>query len=296
MTRAVGCDVSHWDGDTDFQKMVSSGASFVFIKASQNSEDKKFTQNWKNAKEAGILRGAYHYLDWKKSEIEQANLFADTMRGDYGELPPVLDLEEDPAPYKLSKQSIQTKVWNFLQTLERKTGKIPMIYCGYYYWKDFCSTELRWAKYPFWLAWYADESVIKVPAPWTKWTFWQYTSKGNSILYGSKKKVIDLNYYNGTEAELREWSSGNTPPPSVVTTKKYITTGTVNLRESPDSSGDIIGTIPSNMVIEVDRVEQYYVHILYPNVGWIYSSYVKPIDEQTYKVCPTCNGTGKVLN
>jgi lysozyme len=186
--------------------MSAAGADFVFIKASQQVEDDQFKHSWKNAKSAGLLRGAYHYLDWRMSELTQAALFTGLLVGDVGELPPVLDLEMNPAPLNLTKGVIQGKVWNFLQAVEKATGRIPMIYSGFYYWLEWMNTNTIWARYPFWLAWYAKESIVKVPPPWPKWTFWQYTDKSVGLAFGGETGGMDLSYFNGTVDELRKFA------------------------------------------------------------------------------------------
>jgi len=60
---AQGTDVSHWKGAIDWPKVAASGISFTYIKATQNSVDKRFVENAKGAKAAGLLIGVYHYLD-----------------------------------------------------------------------------------------------------------------------------------------------------------------------------------------------------------------------------------------
>ena len=205
MTRIFGIDVSVWDGVVDFAKAKNSGASFVYIKASQQVADAKFAVNWKAAK--GILpRGAYHYLDWRKSELDQANLFVSTMGGDWGELPPVLDLEMDPTNYGMNVAIVRGKIWNFLTAVEKSTGRIPMLYTGYYYWNQWGSKDAGWLHFPFWLAWYAAESIIKVPLPWTKWTFWQYTDRADGHLFGCQSAGVDLSYFNGTIDQLNQFA------------------------------------------------------------------------------------------
>ena len=208
MTYALGCDVSEWNEQVDFKKMVSGGASFTYIKASQLSADANFATNWANAKSAGILRGAFHYLDWTESELTQAALFVNTMNGDYGDLPPVCDFEmtlNAPPPAVANG-----KLWNFLQYVEKNTGRIPMIYSGYYYWNQYGNPNIGWLHYPFWLAWYESADFIKTethggtgaPLPWTNWTFWQYSKNGNGPQYGSQGLSLDMDYYNGSVSDL----------------------------------------------------------------------------------------------
>ncbi len=84
--RALGVDISHWQGSPDFTKMKNAGATFVYCKASQNQwEDDTFRTNWAAAKEAGLLRGAYHFYDMRsgsKSPKEQAEFFSNVLAED----------------------------------------------------------------------------------------------------------------------------------------------------------------------------------------------------------------------
>lgn len=204
MTRALGCDVSWWDMAVDFEKMRAAGASFCFIKASQRVQDGRFAENWKKAKGV-VLRGAYHYLDFGLSELTQADIFIQALNGDWGELPPVCDFEQYPSEWGITKAVASGKLWNFVTRVERTIGKKPMIYSGYYRWNETIPYSAGWAQFPYWLPWYANESIIRAPKPWTTWNFWQFTDRGDPKKYGSSKAAIDLNFFNGTEDELKTW-------------------------------------------------------------------------------------------
>ena len=52
----------------------------------------------------------------------------------------------------------------------------------------------------------------RIPAPWTAWTFWQYTDKGNGLQYGAESLNIDLNYFNGDEEAFNERFKIDTTP------------------------------------------------------------------------------------
>lgn len=208
---ARGIDVSVWQDDNatsqkiDFNKAVSAGASFAYIKASQLAPDSDFVDNWKNAKDSGILRGAYHYLDWRESELTQAYRFVSMLKNDHGELPPMADFEMKPMP-----SDAQGRLWNFLQIVERELGVIPGIYCGYYSWTEYGTPNKGWARYPLWLAWWRiPQLFLRIPKPWTTWTFWQYDDKGDGLAFGAESKQIDVNWYNGTEAQLHDKYGGS---------------------------------------------------------------------------------------
>jgi len=101
MTKIIGLDVSFWQDyngtpqQIDFNKAVTNGANFVFIRGSQNLDiDPDFEYNQYEAKKAGLLRGAYHFLDYRGSATDQARFFASLYNGRDFELPGVLDFEQ----------------------------------------------------------------------------------------------------------------------------------------------------------------------------------------------------------
>lgn len=59
-----GVDVSHYQGKIDWEKFREQQVVFAFIKATEGSShtDEYFADNWENAKTAGIVAGAYHFL------------------------------------------------------------------------------------------------------------------------------------------------------------------------------------------------------------------------------------------
>jgi len=207
MARALGFDLSAGDGKVDFIKAKAAGISFMYTKASQQTVDPTYYRNMEGAKAVGILRGSFHYMDFAISDKANSDLFINTIKADPGELPPVIDYEQHPALYGLTKDQAQGRLWNVVTSVQLVLGVWPGIYTGYYLWNDEAgSTSLGWGKLPFWLAWWANESIIKTPSPWTSWKFWQYTASGNGPTYGVEALGLDLDWYNGTLDELRAWA------------------------------------------------------------------------------------------
>jgi lysozyme len=208
----LGTDISHWqDDDTtvreiNFQMMKAAGAEFTIIKVSQGLwTDHVFKNSWGDAK--GVLpRGGYHWLSWNKTGLEQAKYYCDAIAYDLPEITPVVDFEDRVGvPYNANGH-----LWNWLDYVEDQLNKIPMIYTGPAFWKEFGSTDEAWAKYPLWIANYYVEKPT-IPAPWTTWTLWQYTPKGNGTKYGVESLQIDLDYFNGTKEDFIKFC-GNQPP------------------------------------------------------------------------------------
>jgi lysozyme len=213
----LGIDLSKWDGVWDADKAKAAGAAFAFMKASQATfTDPLFTTHWSKAKTAGLLRGAYHYLDYTKPARDQANYFAALLKANPGELPPVVDYEQrrtDNNPVVA-----RTFLRDFLVQMS-SYGYTPMLYTSPGFWIEYGEkNEPFWTKFPLWIAQYTTAAAPTVPLPWTRWTFWQYTSKGNGPAYGTESLSLDLNRFNGTLNELLLFAglsaSNPVPPPT----------------------------------------------------------------------------------
>jgi len=196
-------DISHWQGPSiDFAKMKAAGGQAVIFKATQGRyyNDSVFKNLWGQA--AGLIRGAYHYLDWTADADRQAEHFCNQIAGVHLDFPPIVDFEHRSTT--VTQRTATSELWTFVKYVEDKTGRKPMIYTGPDYWKLYGSTASVWTQYPLWIANYGVTSP-SIPAPWTKYSLWQFTGVGEGLAYGVSSKGIDINYYPGTLAELRTW-------------------------------------------------------------------------------------------
>ncbi|PKN93983.1 MAG: hypothetical protein CVU44_06155 [Chloroflexi bacterium HGW-Chloroflexi-6] len=196
----IGIDISKWNGNWDAQKAKAAGAQFVFVKSSQSCfVDPRFSENWKNAREAGLLRGAYHYLDYTKPALDQAKYFSGLLKEDPGELPVVVDFEQprDDNNINIPKSFLR----QFVEHLQ-SDGNIPIIYTSPSFWKTYGDSSTYWYQFPLWIANYTLASAPIVPPPWLSWEFWQFSKKGPGQLFGSEALDIDINRFNGSLEEL----------------------------------------------------------------------------------------------
>ena len=215
-TKIWGPDVSFYQDDDntargiDFNKMKEQGADFVFIRAGQRSWfDPDFRLNWEAAKDAGLLRSAYWFLDARSSGGAQAALMKSLLDTEgWGELPPVVDYEHKVRELEKISKTRTRSVWrynnpiqldDFIDTLKYPGN--PIIYTGYYYWTYYGSPDPKYAQYPLWIARYeAIEPLI--PKPWTDWTFWQFSDRGPGLVLGAESSRIDLNYFKEDRKKL----------------------------------------------------------------------------------------------
>ena len=194
-----GVDVSHHQGDINWEKLSRSAVgnepiSFVFIKATEGQDflDENFNENFYEAREHGLIRGAYHYFKPNVSADKQAHYFLKQVHLEEGDLPPVLDIEEvgNLTPEDLRKASL-----TWLKAVEKRYNVPPILYTNYKFKVDYLNTK-EFERYPYWIAhYYVSSLTYKGP-----WKFWQHTDCGK--VAGIKGKV-DLNIYNGSMYDLR---------------------------------------------------------------------------------------------
>lgn len=216
MATVPGIDVSYWNAGIDWPKVRAAGQRYVFAKATEADyyADPTFDDNWRGAKAAGLLRGAYHFFRANVDARKQANKFIDYVRSmnDDGELPPVLDLETHDNQVK-DKIISRAKTW--LDLVEEAFHRKPIIYSGKFFLQDHFSEAgggpPAWAKdHPLWLAQYPNQyapgMLPTLPRGWFRWTFWQYSEKGrvNGI-----NANVDLNLFNGSLQALYEFAGAD---------------------------------------------------------------------------------------
>jgi lysozyme len=200
-----GIDVSHWQSDIDWAEVKRSGVKFAFIKSTEFPDkqtslfvDNKFVENVDGAKTNGIYWGAYHFFRTHIDPVIQAKVFCETV-GEFTSLPPVLDLEVAGS----KGERLNYKVRQFLEEVEKISGRKPIIYTSSGFWCSYMTYEKReqtdWTRfYPLWLAHYTSLWPVS-PYPWIAWAFWQYSDKGT--LPGIKTHV-DMNWFTGSEEDL----------------------------------------------------------------------------------------------
>jgi lysozyme len=205
--RPLGIDVSHHNGAIDWKAVAHSGVVFAYVKATEGATfaDHLFGANWARIKEAGMVRGAYHFFRPAAPALAQADRFLAAM-GELsaGDLPPMLDLEEaggadrdEWAGLPVEERVAAALAW--LDRVERACGRKPVVYTR----RGFLEAKLgsvgALAGYPLWVAHYTRAKRPSVPKGWTRWTFWQYSECG--AVAGISGNV-DMDWYDGTAEQL----------------------------------------------------------------------------------------------
>lgn len=249
MNYITGVDISAWQNDVstpknvDFIKMKEAGAAFIFMRAFFGvSKDRDFDYYWKTAKSVGLPRGAYMFPITTVSITEQANIFVNLLKPDRGEISPVIDVET----YRGSSLSIKD-IKNCVNIVENGLGVSPIIYTGYYVWREIVgSNDPFFKKYLLWIATYSTKPMI--PPPWTEWIFWQATDKGDGAKYGVESKNIDVDYFNGTQDDFNKIFGTDIDPIDPIpvdptTNLEYTTLSAMNVRTGPGINFPVSTTI-----------------------------------------------------
>ena len=194
-----GIDVSRYQKSINWKlvkqmKVADVKVGFSFIKATEGIGfvDDMFRRNWKKSKEAGVIRGAYHYFIPYKSGKAQAINFMETVDLKPGDFPPVLDVETITGS---NAKELKQNVKEWLQTVEAAYGAKPIIYTGVDFYARYLGNDFD--AYPLWAAHYQQKRAPRINRPWN---IWQHNESGrvNGI-----STAVDFNAFNGDSAVFK---------------------------------------------------------------------------------------------
>lgn len=196
-----GIDISYYQGEIDWEELAAhEHVSFAFIKATEgsNHQDERFTENWNNARSAGVYVGAYHFVSFETSGDTQADNFISLVPKQANSLPPVLDLElynEEVMANPPSKAEVHEILDAMIEKLEAYYGVKPIIYTSSNLYMKYllCS----YTGHDLWMSNTSCE-------PLANWTFWQYSFEGMLPGFSMDNIPVDLNVYNGSEKDFYE--------------------------------------------------------------------------------------------
>ncbi|MEU7149555.1 lysozyme [Streptomyces sp. NPDC045456] len=209
--KPAGHDVSSHQGSVDWKSVRAKGGRFVYVKATESTwyRNPHFPRQYRGARKAGLLHGAYHFgVPNASSGRAQARYFlrhGGRWKADGWTLPPALDLEHNPydrehACYGMSGTALVRWVRGFSNEVLRQTGRRPVIYTTARWWNG-CTGGSRAfaATHPLWLArWHSTPGTL--PAGWLYPSIWQHA--GSGALPGDQDK------WNGTVTGLRRFARG----------------------------------------------------------------------------------------
>jgi lysozyme len=189
-----GIDISHYQSDIDWSKMMVEKPHFMFIKASEgaNMQDNKYFDYYTEAKKIGIPVGSYHFFSYKSTGKEQAKNFLSVAQHSTGDLIPVLDAEYTRS-IPADKEKVTVELTDFVNAVYEQLGYYPIIYCNYKYFQAYLTESIQ-KKCKLWIVEYRNQPV-------GDWTLWQKTDK---FKLAGIKGHVDLNFFKGNQTTLQE--------------------------------------------------------------------------------------------
>lgn len=241
--RALGVDVSRWNGGLDFAALKAGGVSFVIFKVSQGREmhDVMRLSHNRFARDAGLICGVYHWCDPNHDPQAQVDNFVRATQGLSFDFCAV-DVEQhwsDWREWAASKISaavpaaqISRCARQTAEGIRQATRRPTLIYTRRTFIEAHAAPMLEWL--PGWDVWLAQYPYPRgrvtltwqvllgehlplglqpaLPQGCAGWRFWQF-SGDRFILPGSGGRPIDLNFFNGDEQALRAWCRAEVKPP-----------------------------------------------------------------------------------
>ncbi len=182
----LGVDVSHHQGDIDWDKVKSAGFDFAFLRIGYRgystegniNKDREFENYYKAARDAGLKVGVYFFSQAINEDEarEEADFVLNTLSGRRLELPVVYDPEtitnDEARTDNVTGEQFTANTKAFCETIT-DNGYKAMIYTNMK-WEAFELDLEQLSEYPIW---YADYE----PVPQTPYNFeiWQYSNQGS---------------------------------------------------------------------------------------------------------------------
>ncbi|MCE7887214.1 MAG: lysozyme [Alphaproteobacteria bacterium PRO2] len=187
-----GLDVSHHQGDIRWNEIPQDRFRFVYIKATEGGDhkDKKFLQNWSEARAAGFKTGAYHFFTLCRKGAEQAANFINSVPKESGALAPVIDLEfVGNCSERPSRGAFLKELQDYVDAVEKHYDAQPVLYTTYQFYRRYLKSA-EFESYPLWA-----RDVFREPdaSVFPEWKIWQYAD--NARIPGISGPV-DLNALN----------------------------------------------------------------------------------------------------
>ena len=184
-----GIDISHHQGDIDWERLKSQpNVRFVIMKATEGGDhrDRKFAGNWQAAKDAGIIRGAYHFFTFCRPGAEQADNVLATVPTEADALPLALDLEFTGNCGKVpTLDELSTEISAFNARLGTRYPGQPVFYMNEAFFEQyFKGNETRFPPHLLWI-----RNIGRRP-DCSRWSIWQFADDGTVPGIGGP---VDLN-------------------------------------------------------------------------------------------------------
>lgn len=176
----IGIDVSRYNGAVDWERVKRSGVDFVLLRSSIGDgtdnitgQDIRFAYNVVEARKAGLMVGAYHYLwaETPEDALTEAKFFVKTLAPYEIDFPAVLDFEDPSQQDNLTNEE-RTEIAKVFLAEVKRAGYYPMLYTNTNWAENYLNMD-ELSEYELWLAeWFPE------PSYGGDFGIWQYTAYG----------------------------------------------------------------------------------------------------------------------
>lgn len=188
----IGLDISHWQGDIDFDRVKESGVEFVYIRVGRGDGiggdyvlDKKFEQNIKGFNRVGIPVGVYFYsyANSKEDASKEAKWVLKQIKDYKVDLEIGFDWENWSSfqEFDLSFKKLTEVAEAFSKTVKAK-GYTGMLYSS----KSYLESVWYPVNFPVWLAHYTKKTSYT-----GRYKVWQICNDGR--VDGIDDNLVDIN-------------------------------------------------------------------------------------------------------
>jgi lysozyme len=195
----VVIDISHYETvSQNFAETAAAGIAAVILKATQGTDfvDPTFLSRVAEAKAAGLLVGAFHFLDGS-NPAEQIAHFLTVAKSEASVDWLAVDWEAYP-----ESQATVMQAATAVASVQAAMGEWPIIYMNRYMLTAPNATLSRCA---LWLAEYGSRPIC--PPGWSEWALWQHTNGqvGSAPVPVPGIGPCDRSRFAGTVEQLKAW-------------------------------------------------------------------------------------------
>lgn len=200
----IGLDVSAHNGEIDYDKVKAEGIKFVIVKATEGGtfKDRRFIDNVRLAKKAGLKVGAYHFFRFDTPGYMQGLNFVNSIHGRDLDLPAIIDIEEFTNPNLQTTKLVMNRVTEMADYLEGHGYRV-MLYTNKKGHSRFITGRL--GGYPLWLC-----SLGSLPDD-MDCDIWQATHHGK---VRGVNHDVDINVFTSARYDWDMFASGIMMPDS----------------------------------------------------------------------------------
>jgi GH25 family lysozyme M1 (1,4-beta-N-acetylmuramidase) len=195
---AQGIDVAsgqHAGGPINWAQVAGAGYQFAAVKATEGNYyvNPYYATDLPAAKAAGLSVIGYGFANPYPDSVpsngtaaQQAQYLVTKAKVASGVPPLMLDIEYNPYAasekkgnecYGITTAAMVTWISQFVAEVQSLTGHVPIIYTTQDWWSTCTGNSAAFGHDPIWLANYSTTPPL--PAGWSTWALWQYSSSGN---------------------------------------------------------------------------------------------------------------------